>query len=499
VPSAAKLVVVLPFENQSRAPGLDWVGESFPETIGSRFTQAGMLVVERKDRQYAPERAGVPAGTRVSRATLFRLAEEMDADYAVLGSYTFDGRTFTARAQLMDRKRLRLMPEAVESGALTQLLEIQSALAWNLLRQLELVPNTPKNTFVNAAAGVRLDALENYVRGVIAANRADKLKFLREAVRLSPAYAEAQFQLGKTLFEANDYDPAIPALSKVQAESLLYGEAQFYAGLANYYIGRYEAAENAFKAVVERVPLIEVYNNLGVMAARRGKDARQYFLRAAQADTRDADYRFNFGVALYRAGDGQGAQRQLKDAVGLRPQDAEAKALLEQVSAGSPFPAAKPPLERVKKNYDESSYRQLASEIAAMREVRFAALPAPEHAAEHVRSGNELYVDGNIAAAESDFREAILLDPTNERAHVGLAKVLEAENELVEARAEANAANRLKVTADAFLVLARIDLKQNKTESAADNLARALRVEPDNTDAAALQVEIDRRKAGSQE
>ena len=467
--------------------------------MGPRFTQAGMLVVERKDRQYAFERAGLPIGTRVSRATLFRIAEEMDADYAILGNYTFDGRIFTARAQVMDLKRLRLFAETVESGALTQLLEIQNALAWDLLRQLQLVPNTPRNAFVNAAAGVRLDALENYVRGVIAPNRGERLKFLREAVRISPAYAEAQFQLGKALFEANEHESAIAALGRVTPESLLYGEAQFYAGLASYYVGQYEPAEAAFQAVAERVPLIEVYNNLGVIAARRGKDAREYFARAAQADTRDADYRFNLGVTLYRAGDTQGAQRQLRDAVALRPQDSEAKTVLEQVVAGAPFPAAKPPLERVKKNYDESSYRQLASEIAAMRETRFAALPAAQHAAEHVKSGNELYADGNATAAESDFREAILLDPTNAGAHVGLAKVLEAENELIEARAEANAANRLKVTAEAFLILARIDLKQNKAESAADNVARALRVEPDNTDAAALKVEIDRRKTGSQE
>ncbi len=489
----------MPFENQSRAPGLDWVGESFPETLGPRLTQAGMLVVERKDRQYAFERAGLPVGTRVSRATLFRVAEEIDADYAVLGSYTFDGRTFTARAQLMDLKRLRLMPETVESGALTQLLEIQSALAWDLLRQLQLVPNTAKNSFLNTAAGVRLDALENYVRGVIATEPAEKLKFLREAVRISPAYAEAQFQLGKSLFQANDYDSATAALNKVPPDSALYGEAQFYVGLANYYIGRYEWAEKAFQAVADRVPLIEVYNNLGVIAARRGKDARDYFSRAAQADTRDADYRFNLAVAMYRAGDTQGAQRQLRDAIALRSQDGEAKSLLELVTAGAPFPVTKPPLERVKKNYDESSYRQLASEIAATRELRLAALPTQAHAAEHVKDGNELFAESNGAAAENNFREAILLDPTNAAAHVGLAKVLEAEDQFAEARAEANAANRLKVTVDAFLVLARIDLKQNKTESAADNVARALRVEPDNRDAAALKLEVDKRKTGTQE
>jgi tetratricopeptide (TPR) repeat protein len=494
-PAASKLAAVLPFENQSRAPGLEWVGESFPETLGPRFSAAQMLVVGRQDRLYAFERAGLPTGARISRATLFRLTEEMDADYAVVGSYNFDGRTFTARAQLMDVKRLRLLPEVVESGALTQLLEIQNALAWNLLRQLNLVQNTPKNNFIASAAQIRLDALENYVRGMIAVNRIDRAKFLRQAVRVSPNYADAQLQLGKTLFEGNEYESAIAAFATIPSASLLYGEAQFYTGLANYYIGRYEPAEGSFKAVSDRVPLIEVYNNLGVVTARLGKkEAREYFLRAAQADSRDADYRFNLGVTLYRNGDLSGAQRQLRDVVGLRPNDEEAKALLQQVSASVPFPKDKPPLERVKRNYDESSYRQLASEIAAMRELRFAALPAPEHAAAHVRSGMELLGGDNLGPAENEFREAILLDPTNHEAHAGLARVLEAQDELAEARAEANAANRLKVSADAFLVLARIDLKQNKPESAEDNLMRALRVDPSNTEAAAVRQGIERQK-----
>jgi hypothetical protein len=46
-------------------------------------------VVSERLRAY--DRQGVPAGVHASRATLYRLAEQMDVDYVVLGSYSYDG------------------------------------------------------------------------------------------------------------------------------------------------------------------------------------------------------------------------------------------------------------------------------------------------------------------------------------------------------------------------------------------------------------------------
>src|SRR6185436_4770742 len=134
------------------------------------------------DRLYAFDRMGIPSTSRPSRATLFQIADQMDVDYVVIGKYLFDGNTFTARAQVMDVHRLRLLPEAVETGALTQLLDIQNALAWDLLRSLNASPLPGKDSFLRAGAPVRLDALENYIRGVIAPDVEDKVRFLRQAV-----------------------------------------------------------------------------------------------------------------------------------------------------------------------------------------------------------------------------------------------------------------------------------------------------------------------------
>jgi len=66
-------------------------------------------------------------------------------------------------------------------------------------------------------------------------------------------------------------------------------------------------------------------------------------------------------------------------------------------------------------------------------------------------------------------------------AHSGLAVVLAERNDLSEARRKPMAANRIKFSPEAFLVLARVDLKQNKLESARDNVERALKLDATNT------------------
>src|SRR5207237_7001691 len=68
-------LVVLPFENRSQAPGLEWIGEAFPEVMSQRLGSPNLFAVTRESRDYAFDRLGIPSTTRLSRATLYRIAE----------------------------------------------------------------------------------------------------------------------------------------------------------------------------------------------------------------------------------------------------------------------------------------------------------------------------------------------------------------------------------------------------------------------------------------
>ena len=71
-----------------------------------------------------------------SRATIYSVAEQMDADYVVLGNYTTTAKPSALQAQLLDMKKLHLSPTVESSGPLTSLIDLQTALAWQLLQQM---------------------------------------------------------------------------------------------------------------------------------------------------------------------------------------------------------------------------------------------------------------------------------------------------------------------------------------------------------------------------
>ncbi|HUI85493.1 MAG TPA: tetratricopeptide repeat protein [Candidatus Binatia bacterium] len=502
-------LMVMPFENRSNAPGLEWIGEAFPEVLGQRMASSRLYVIGRDDRTYAFDRSGVPATVLPSRATIYRVAEQMDADYVVLGNYNFDGRTFSASAQLLDMKKLHLYAPVESSGPLNNLIDLQTLLAWELLQQLPSHPATTREQFLKASAPIRLNAFENYIRGTLATGQQQKIHYFREALRLDPNYSLAMLQLGKIYFDAHEYESASSWLVRVPKSDPAAGEANFLLGMSEFYRGNYDRALAAFTYLSTLVPLTEVCNNIGVVEARRAHraDAIQYFSRAVNADPKDADYRFNLAVALFKNGDSAAAARQLKEELQQRPADGEARALLDTINRGVP-PAAvgasvsggnqpRIPLERIKHNYDEASYRQLETEIDNLAEARLARTDSHTHAAYHVQRGRELLAENLPEQAETEFRNAIAADYGNEVAHAQLALLLEKKGDVSNARAEAQNSVRLKPNVDGLLVLARLDLRQNQLSSAAGEVERALALEPDNPPALALKRDIAARQTGA--
>ncbi len=284
--------------------------------------------------------------------------------------------------------------------------------------------------------------------------------------------------------------------------------------MSEFYRGDFDRAFAAFSYLATRVPLTEIYNNMGVVEARRGHRASAvtYFSKAVSADPKDADCRFNLGVALFKNGDSAGAARQLKTELQQRPTDGEAKSLLDRINRGASappaaaagnamLPANQPqphlPMERIQRTFNEASYRQLVMEINNLTAAHLAKLDDHDQANYHVARGKELLSRNMPQQAEAEFRAAIQDAPNNEAAHAQLAMLLEKKGDLAGARAEAQTSVRMKPNVDALLVLARIDLKQDQVQAAAGEVTRALVLEPANSSALALNRDIAARQTGS--
>ncbi len=313
------------------------------------------------------------------------IAEQMDVDYIVLGRYDYDGQQFRAHAQLLDMKALHLSRRAdrVRPSAQHGRNSGRAGLGPSSPGKMSDLP--AKTSFVAASTPVRLDAFENYIRGMIAISRQEKIKHFHDAIRLDPGYYEAMLQLGHTHYDNREYDPAASWFGRVPRSSPYGNEAAFFYGLSEYYLGDYAKSEEAFQYLSGTLPLTEVYNNFAVAAGHRGKHAEiDYLQKAVTADPSDPDYHFNLAVAYYRAGQTTAASRQLKEVLNLRPSDSEAKSFTRQPLSSVDNRVSRVPLQRIKLNYDETSYKQLAMEIQKANELRLAQADPHTRAEFHV-------------------------------------------------------------------------------------------------------------------
>lgn len=288
----------------------------------------------------------------------------MDADYVVFGRYHYDGSSLRVTAQLLKMGALRLTPVVTQAGPLASLIDLQAALAGDLLRLIN--PDLKSRDALRGDEGgePRLEAFEQYVRGLTASTHPEQIGHFKEALRLSPGYTEAMLQLGKTYYATRDYGTAANWLAKVPKADPLALEASFHLGMAAYYSGDFLRAESAFAFLSSKIGLSEFYNNLGVVASRGGKqESLEHFRKAVEVDPQDPDLRFNLAVSLCRSGDVAGAQAQLRQMLSLRSNDREARALLDSLtnSTGAGTQPAYP-LERIKRSYDEALFRQLSFE-----------------------------------------------------------------------------------------------------------------------------------------
>ncbi len=209
------MLLVLPFDNRTGQPSLEWIREAAAEILSSRFASAGFQPTSRADRMYALDHLGLPQGFQPSRASSIKLAQTLDADSIVVGSYTTDGSGIVAEAELVDVPNLRMLPEVSARGEMKDMIAVFSELAWKLTKQLDPRFNVAEETFAAAGKDMRLDAFEQYIRGITEPDQAERLRHLQNAVKLSPGFGPAWMALGREEYNGQQYQEAAEAFAKV--------------------------------------------------------------------------------------------------------------------------------------------------------------------------------------------------------------------------------------------------------------------------------------------
>jgi tetratricopeptide (TPR) repeat protein len=339
-------LLIFPFENESRIANLDWFGEGLSELTAERLEDRGLNVLSREDRLATLERIGLPDSARFSHATIIKIAGEADADIVIYGRFQSDGKTATLEARMLHLNPPSLSPPLRETGALPDLLRVQARLTWQIVCALDRKACPPQNanrdesSFSDPPPSLSVDALQNFVHGLAASQDDERLRSLREAARLEPAWDRPAFELGQIYFNKRDCESALVWYSRVPPNRPDGPEASFEMGVCHLARNDAGRAETTFSGLLERthkigekgsVPeLPEMHNNLGVARLRLGKliEAGTEFERASALDPGESDYLVNMAVVKMIGKQAAAAAPLLERARKIDPDDKQARGLL---------------------------------------------------------------------------------------------------------------------------------------------------------------------------
>ncbi len=192
-----------------------------------------------------------------------------------------------------------------------------------LLRALELRHEYP-------------DALNNL--GLLAAQAGDTreaIRYFQQAIAQRPDYALALFNLGSIYRRERRFSEAKQALERAMALSPNDPEVNYGVGMLYAQLNDTDRALKYWQRALELRPdYAEALNNLGVLFLRLGRtaEAQEKFQKAIGVAA-DFDQPYLNLARLYMArGDKTRARELLNKLLSRRPQDAEARSLLEQVN-----------------------------------------------------------------------------------------------------------------------------------------------------------------------
>ncbi|MEO6656170.1 MAG: hypothetical protein ABIO36_08825 [Pyrinomonadaceae bacterium] len=310
-PTAADVVMVLPFENTSGKPEFNWVGESFADSLSDLLKVPSLNVVSNEQRKIVQQRLRIPLSTLPSLATSLKLARDSGATLLIAGRYnivpagTDTAATINVTAKIIRVNEGRFMSEVIDgrqvtrdislNDALGNLQTMQGQIAYQILYQRDKALPFSQNQLIEAANKVPARAFEAYIKGLLTPSSEARENYFKNASRLyseaSPdgTYSEAEIELGhlylgqKRSAEAiSSFERVISANQKCRDKAKAdnkpancgdegFAEASFYIGLIQWQQGNYESALATLRPLTEDLKLTTVYNALGAIAVQASR------------------------------------------------------------------------------------------------------------------------------------------------------------------------------------------------------------------------------------
>jgi len=508
--TSASVAVVLPFENPSADPRLDWLREGVALLIADVLDAGEVQVVPREERVLAYDRLQLPVAATLSRASTIKVGQTVGATAVIVGRVELNGDELTVAARVVQLDAGRLRPESVVRGPLQDLFATVARVATSLTDK----PGAPARW----QAPPTLGAFELYAKGLTAESAFDRRTLLEQALKAAPGYDAARLELWDLHTGQGEHQRALDAVSNIKPESPMGREARFASAMSLLRLKRDDEAFSTLRAMQSDTPLAAVANAVGIVQLRRGSTAQTgratyYFNQATELDPADGDYFFNLGYAYWLEKDANGAAYWLREAVRRDPADGDAHFVLSAAlqQTGAKTEAAR---ERELANRLSSRYATWEARAAAGGELIPRGLERLQErldrpaaridmvvtsagqrdqtalAAFHLDAARRAFERESDREATQELRRALYLSPYLADAHLLLGRIL-----LRGGRAE-DAVQALKIaiwseeTASAQVALGEAYLEMEHLPLASAATQRAQVLEPKSAAAAALKARI---------
>jgi tetratricopeptide (TPR) repeat protein len=521
-------IVAMPFENLSGRAEYNWVGESFAAALADLFDKPGLVAIRPDERNVAYKQEGLPPTAILTRATMIKIAERAGANLVVMGTYRIAGEgresTITITARVVDIREGRLVgKEYNRGGPLVDLQKLQGDLAYEILYQHNQALPFSRDQITTDATIAPIGAFENFIKGTLTRERDPRIGFLERAIKEfydknKTQYVAAIFELGRIRFETGEHKEALEQLTLIDEKNQRYDEAQFYIGVAQDAIGQTDKALATLKKLAGRLPLFEVYNNIGVLLIKQKqyKDAIDHLKPAVDAAPRDSDTLFNLGYAYFLAKDSVNTAAALKTEIKQRASDGEAYYLLskalaaqgDQAGATAASDQAKkllpsyaqwetkgiPLVTRVKTSFSKINYYRYKREQDERLNAQTQISSQPPQIDQLLESSRAAFMAGRDAEALGTLGKLLQMSPQNYEAHLLMGRLYERQGDFE------RAGNALKAAVfwnpklvPAHVLLGRIAVLKNDCASAQASANKALQIDPNDQDGQALKRLIEQK------
>ncbi|HTG16532.1 MAG TPA: tetratricopeptide repeat protein [Blastocatellia bacterium] len=527
-PATADTVVTMPFENLSGRAEYNWVGESFAAALSDLLDKPGLVGIRPDERNVAYKQEGLPPTAILTRATMIKIAERAGANLVIMGTYRIAGEgresTIAITARVIDIREGRLVgKEYNRGGPLIDLQKLQGDLAYEILYQHNPALPYSRDQIVIDATLAPIGAYENFIKGTLTRDREARVGFLERAIKeyaekTKGQYIPAIFELGRVHLEAGEYKEAAEELATVTDKDPRYDEARFYVGVAQDALGQTEKALETNRTLASRLPLYEVYNNIGALTIKlkRYPDAISHLKPAVDAAPRDTDTLFNLGYAYFLAKDYANAAATLKNETRQRSSDGEAFYILskslaasgDQAGASQASDQAKkllpafaqwetkgiPAVARMKTSFSKINYYRFKREQDERLNTQSAVSGLAPQVEQMFEAARNAFLAGRDEDALASLGKLLQSAPQNYDAHLLMGRVYERRGDFD------RATNALKAAvfwnprlAPAHVLLGRIAVLKNDCVTAQASAAKALQVDPNDQDAQALKRLIEQK------